>query len=74
MDMIYKENNIPVYTCQTANLQLIPMTPALPSLEHPLTGGGMSSTSAVGLLSIVPFLQELPYFSSNGIDNEGISR
>ena len=27
------------------------MTPALPSLEHPLAGGGMSSTSAAYLLS-----------------------
>ena len=25
--------------------QLIPTTPALPSVEHPLAGGGMSSTS-----------------------------
>ena len=64
--MYKKKKNISAYTCQTANRQMIPMTPALPSVEHPLAGGGMSSTSSADLLSIVTFLQELLYFSSNG--------
>ena len=48
--MYKKKKNISAYTCQTANRQMIPMTPALPSVEHPLAGGGMSSTSSADLL------------------------
>ena len=53
--MYKKKKNISAYTCQTANRQMIPMTPALPSVEHPLAGGGMSSTSSADLLSTVTF-------------------
>ena len=41
------------------------MTPALPSVEHPLAGGGMSSTSAADFVFYIP----LTIYQINGHDH-----